>query len=216
IADYATYGLTAPPETFPKQPRIRPGKYGNWLRLPGRHHTRDHWSRVWDGERWLDGADAVSYILAHRPSPSSCIPDFPLPVRPSIPVRAGVSRFGDVAADRLTRRILGYLSRLPRGLGEGQHRDDFGYSFACWLVRDLHLPDAVALDWMHRWDELNAVAKGEERLRELLKNAPSYGQRPYGCGLSPEPLRRVPSIPRWRLRKQNVDSGTIAFTVRVD
>jgi hypothetical protein len=29
VADYARHGLTAPPETFPKQPRVAPGRYGN-------------------------------------------------------------------------------------------------------------------------------------------------------------------------------------------
>lgn len=40
------------PEIFPKQPSIRPGGFGNWLRLPGRHHTRDHCSRLWLGDCW--------------------------------------------------------------------------------------------------------------------------------------------------------------------
>src|SRR5262249_55418433 len=31
-------------ESFPKQRAVAPGGFGNWLRLPGRHHTRDHWS----------------------------------------------------------------------------------------------------------------------------------------------------------------------------
>src|SRR5262249_30735888 len=64
MADSADHGMTAPPETFQKQAAIPAGRYGNWLRLPGRHHTREHWSRVWDGDRWLAGAGAVEYILA--------------------------------------------------------------------------------------------------------------------------------------------------------
>src|SRR5262249_54771695 len=62
--DYAALGLDSRPETFPKQPRIAEGRYGNWLRLPGRHHTRPFWSRVWDCDRWLEGARAVEFILA--------------------------------------------------------------------------------------------------------------------------------------------------------
>src|SRR5262249_35155798 len=74
IADYSRHELTAPPETFPKQPEIRPGGYGNWLRLPGRHHSRPHWSRIWDGWRWLDGVAAVEHVLSLRRSPPSAIP----------------------------------------------------------------------------------------------------------------------------------------------
>jgi hypothetical protein len=32
--------------------------------LPGRHPDRDYWTRVWDGERWLEGAAAIEKILA--------------------------------------------------------------------------------------------------------------------------------------------------------
>jgi hypothetical protein len=79
-ADYAKHGLTAKPETFPKQPAILPGRFGNWLRLPGRHHSRDHWSKVWNGSRWLEGDGAVAYILQLRGSSPDLIPaDLVLP-----------------------------------------------------------------------------------------------------------------------------------------
>jgi hypothetical protein len=48
VSDHARYGLPVPPELFPKQEQIAPGRFGNWLRCPGRHHTVDHWSRVWN------------------------------------------------------------------------------------------------------------------------------------------------------------------------
>lgn len=64
VRDWEAAGFPKPPETFPKQPGIAPGKFGNWMRLPGRHHTRDHHTRVWDGFKWLDGAAAVSRIVS--------------------------------------------------------------------------------------------------------------------------------------------------------
>jgi len=44
------------------------------LRLPGRHHTRPHYTRVWNDEpyaepRWLDGHDAIDRLLATRLTP---------------------------------------------------------------------------------------------------------------------------------------------------
>jgi hypothetical protein len=54
-----------PPETecFPKQASAK-NAFGNWLRLPGRHHDgRPHWSRFWAGNEWLKGKDAVNYLL---------------------------------------------------------------------------------------------------------------------------------------------------------
>ena len=68
IADYETRGLDQLPEVFPGSPRWE--HYGDWLRLFGRHHTRDHYTRVWNDEpwaesddRWLDGHDAIDRIL---------------------------------------------------------------------------------------------------------------------------------------------------------
>ena len=50
-------------ECFPKQPRIREGGYGNWIRLPGRHPKRDVWSRVRIDGRWGTHEETVDAIL---------------------------------------------------------------------------------------------------------------------------------------------------------
>ena len=81
-SDYHAVGLPAAPETFPKQPIILPGKYGNWLRLFGRHHTRDHWTRVFDGSRWAEGADAIDLLLQWHPDSPDLIP--PPTSRPTV------------------------------------------------------------------------------------------------------------------------------------
>lgn len=64
VRDFAASGLGKIPEVFPKSPRLSGKRMGNWVRLPGRHHTRDHWTKVWDGARWLDGEPAILAILA--------------------------------------------------------------------------------------------------------------------------------------------------------
>lgn len=73
-ADYATAGLKKAPETYPKQRTIPADGYGNWLRVIGRHHTRDFWPRVWDGSAWLDGAAAVVHVLSIPQSDPDLIP----------------------------------------------------------------------------------------------------------------------------------------------
>lgn len=61
-------GLSKEPEAFPKQDRLLPGKLGNFLRLPGLHHTRAHVTRVWDGVgAWLENEAAIDAICSHRP-----------------------------------------------------------------------------------------------------------------------------------------------------
>ena len=74
VRDWKGIGLEAEPETFPKQAEIPAGGFGNWLRLPGRHHSRDHHTRVWDGLRWLDGSEAVRAILATKGDDPGLIP----------------------------------------------------------------------------------------------------------------------------------------------
>jgi hypothetical protein len=81
------------------------------------------------------------------------------------------------------------MARLPN-LGEGQGRDDVAYHAACFLVRNLQLPDATALLWLRQWDDKNRPPKGEARLREVIVSAHAYGQRPYGCGLGAPPRGR--------------------------
>jgi hypothetical protein len=72
VADFAARGLDEAPEIFPGKPQW--SHYGDWLRLPGRHHTRDHYSRVfndepWAESQWLEGHDAIDRILRTRPAP---------------------------------------------------------------------------------------------------------------------------------------------------
>jgi len=72
VSDYLKRGLDQPPEVFPNTPRW--DHYGDWLRLPGRHHTFDHYSRVWNDEPWNDqpwlaGHEAIDRLLAARPAP---------------------------------------------------------------------------------------------------------------------------------------------------
>jgi len=72
VADYERRGLDQEPEIFPNNPTW--DHYGNWLRLVGRHHTRDHYTRVWNDEpwaegenAWLEGHDAIDRILRTQP-----------------------------------------------------------------------------------------------------------------------------------------------------
>ena len=67
--------LPSPPELFPKQRELKPDQFGNWLRLPGRHHTLDHWTRVWNGSRWLAGNQAIQLILDAGLNSEDQVPD---------------------------------------------------------------------------------------------------------------------------------------------
>jgi hypothetical protein len=182
-ADYRDYGLTARPEAYPKQPRLEAGRYGNWLRLPGRHHTRDYWSKVWDGSRGLLWRDATDFILSLPGDDPTLIPaGIEPPPSPLEPQCRSVFHGIVTNGANLEARIRGYMAKLPH-LGEGQGRDGVAYNFAAFLTHDLNLTDEQALPWVKDWDKGNTPPKGEGRLREVIANARRYATNACGSGL---------------------------------
>ncbi|MEE9332796.1 MAG: hypothetical protein V3U65_01765 [Granulosicoccaceae bacterium] len=72
INDWEEQHLEKRPETFPKA--VKEGSIGSWFRLPGLHHTHEHYSTVWAGDEglddpWLKGHAAVEAMLSCVPSP---------------------------------------------------------------------------------------------------------------------------------------------------
>lgn len=62
--DYDSFDLKRKPELFPSSAKLK--RLGKWLRLPGRHHTHPHFTRVWSGEfggKWLEGVEAIEHLL---------------------------------------------------------------------------------------------------------------------------------------------------------
>jgi hypothetical protein len=59
-------------EAFPKQPEIRPGGFGNWIRLPGLHHKGRHWSRLWTEHGWATAKETVEAVIAMARSAVTC------------------------------------------------------------------------------------------------------------------------------------------------
>jgi hypothetical protein len=138
-ADFAALGLTTRPETFPKQPMVTAdAPCGNWLRLPGRHHSRDYWSTVWDGHGWLSGAAAVEQLLTYRGDDLALIPE----LGGDNPAKQATSRREWTAEDwawlesvwnapptkdEAVRRAIGYLRRCdPAISGQKGHNRSFG------------------------------------------------------------------------------------------
>ena len=73
IADWEQLGLVEEPETFPKSAGKK-DSLGSWLRLPGLHHSKRHYTRVWSGDEWLDepwltGNSAINLLLENLPGP---------------------------------------------------------------------------------------------------------------------------------------------------
>jgi hypothetical protein len=73
VADWKEYGLTKTPEVFPKQSSLDRLNFGNWVRLPGLHHTYDFYTEVWDGGKWLAGQAAIDQICDHELVPAELV-----------------------------------------------------------------------------------------------------------------------------------------------
>jgi len=110
VRDWKSLGLDREPETFPKQAALR-GRFGNWLRLPGRHHARDHFHRVWDSStsRWMEGHYAIEAILNTTGTTADLIPAESL-LSLNTPKGKAKSSTCDLRRDsRLAEQALGHL-----------------------------------------------------------------------------------------------------------
>ena len=73
-SDWKELGLPRRPEQFPPKRAVNPDDLPYTLRTPGRHHTRHHYTRLWNwdavpGEpEWLEGGDAIEAMMATKPS----------------------------------------------------------------------------------------------------------------------------------------------------
>jgi hypothetical protein len=82
VHGWANLGLVKAPETFPKSPHLSGKGFGNWVRLPGHHHKRSHWTRVWDGrtedrDLGFSSSDAAIQSVLHIRGTQSSSPLVP-------------------------------------------------------------------------------------------------------------------------------------------
>jgi hypothetical protein len=151
------------PETFPKQPAVsapgEPGEFGNWLRVPGRHHTRDFWSPVWDGEHWLTGNEAIDFITDLAGDPGALLPQ----VTPRQDTTSSNGATSGTAPDNFPpagrERVLSALNAL-----KPERADDYdarsGGSGRAWLDVGMIL---------HSWDPVGGLELWEQWSRKSGK-----------------------------------------------
>ncbi len=116
VRGWKTWGLDSQPEVFPKQDRITPKDCGNLLRLPGRHFKNlDHWSRIWDGSRWLEGEDAIGYLVNTTGDDPALIPKEAVEFKASKP--KGRPKAGS-GSSRSLEALKAQLAELDPKLGQ--------------------------------------------------------------------------------------------------
>lgn len=180
IASHCHAATGVRPEIYPKQARIPRDGFGNWLRLPGRHHTRSHWSRVCrPGDPWASGDDAARVMLEQWPTtPVAVVPPYVAPVVASAPspyaftVRSLVDTPRDRAA--VIRR---YLDKLPHG-DAGTERSTKLFHLARFLRHAMQCTDLEALPILHAWDAGNRPPLGSAKIITTWSNAGKYAGTP--------------------------------------
>jgi hypothetical protein len=144
VRGWKAQGLTGAPEVFPAQDEVTPsgnGSCGAWVRLYGRHHTRDHYTRVWAGQ-WLEGDEAIDEILSRWGDPAQLIPNEALAYqscaraqpKPAVTVRSGEELDYNV---KYAREALTYL----KGNAADQHGKRFEDEYDPWIVTGMALFD---------------------------------------------------------------------------
>lgn len=169
------------PETYPKQGFIPIGGFGSWLRLPGRHHTKAHWSRVCrPGEEWVSGEPACDTIVRRwPPTPADAIPILAANLAAPSGVVATTKRIVETLRDTPRNRakvIAAYVRKLPHG-DAGTQRSDKLFSLARFLRHGMQCSEAEALPVLRAWDTGNRPPLGEKKIRTTWQNASRYAAR---------------------------------------
>jgi|GEM_PF-1663285 len=159
-------------EWFPKQPSIKPHGYGNWIRLPGRHHKREYQTKYFNGEGWAQSV--WDYLLTIEPDSTDNLPDgeaVKIPKKDN-----GHSMHGEATASEIAAVIERLKSIAPATEGNGG--DDHTIK-VCNFVLDYGLSNDQAMIAMADWDRRCNPPWGDE-LRTKLENARQYRQNPIG------------------------------------
>jgi hypothetical protein len=145
-------GLPKSPDLFPANDHLTGLRCGTWLRLPGRHHKRPAWSRVWSSTRktWLEGEAAIDALLALRGEPvdvAAIVPeDFGRPPPPrERPACAPGRQYDDGDEDRDLALARDALRFYPD--------DDLHYDDWLEVLMALRQLDEPGRELCHEWSE---------------------------------------------------------------
>lgn len=119
-SDWDKFNLPRKPECFPPRREVAEGHLPYPLRVPGRHHTFPHYSRVWNfdgmGENeWLEGAEAIEALLALRPAELKVAPSVRKTARTLVQKKKEVKRKPKVCVD-----LDGVLAKYENWRGPDQ------------------------------------------------------------------------------------------------
>jgi hypothetical protein len=146
-------------EFFPKQDEVTlQTPYGNWIRAPGKHHKRDHWTRIYDpqGANWLEGeAAALALIRQAGDMPGKLLEAFDKSQEPYRDVRAGVATASSERPDEA--KVRSALAHCPNADLDYDEWLGFGMALNDW-DQSAGLP--IFLEWSRQSSKFD---EGETR-----------------------------------------------------
>ncbi len=163
-------------EVFPKRGDrdTAKGFGGGWVRLYGKHHKRDHWTRIWAEGQWSEGRDAVKALLAYSgddPAKLAGVDYMPPPPPPASRWTPPASIGSDIID-----RANSYIATIP-GAVSGQHGHDATFHVACVLVEGFALSIADALPIIRGWNTTCTPPWSEAELLHKLESADAKAER---------------------------------------
>ncbi len=209
VSDWEKQNLDFAPEIFPRSGRIEEGKLGAWLRLPGLHHTHDHYTRVWCGDEWLDepwlsGDAAIDQFLATTPGPPPPAAEQPDRVQKSETTNtSNTSGTSSLSKTSISSGSSGSSAKSPRQRGAGKtvclDLDGVLARYEGWKGAD-HIGDPIpgAVDFTRDLASRYRVVISTSRLRREVPDAgPDHASAAAGEAPAAEAAATVGFIAAW-------------------
>jgi hypothetical protein len=111
-SNWEELGLPRKPEIFPPKPHVEKDDLPYGLRLPGRHHYRQYYSRVYNFDalegdnEWLEGGEAIEVMLATKTAP--------LPKPKKVSTKASVKTATAANGHKRAKLVAQSKKRKPR------------------------------------------------------------------------------------------------------
>lgn len=170
-SDFREHGLEKI-ECFPKSPTVKNTKKccGNYIRLPGKHHKREHWSRFWGDDDWLSVSDSVQLLLEHSGNDPALVPAA-ASVTPQKSKCEQLTKPGGLIEGDGNIEMARQHAAETQGAVAGKSGHDATFRLACELVKGFSLTEAQALKIISAWNETCTPPWSKEELQHKIEDA---------------------------------------------
>jgi hypothetical protein len=176
-SDFGEHGLEKI-ECFPKSPTVQNTKKrcGNYIRLPGKHHKREHWSRFLGDDDWLSISDSVQLLLGHPGNDPALVPAA-ASVTPQKSKCKQLIKPGCLIDGEANMEMARQHAAETPGAVDGEHGHDVTFRLACELVKGFILTEAQALEIISAWNETCTPPWSEDELQHKIDDAARSDRR---------------------------------------